>query len=173
LSGALLVGAFGGVYLVGEGHHTAPTSVPTTNVGNAHKIKAKPVPRKTVHAKPTDPAPANTPAPTPTTMPAPQTQFTNAVSVLDQFYQDITDHNYAAAWALGGDNIGGQSYSSWVAGYQDTTASITLYDASAWGSDQVQAYLSATQLDGTVRTYQGTYTVSNGVIVSANIVQTG
>ena len=34
------------------------------------------------------------------------------------------------------------------------------------------AHLSATQLDGSVRTYDGTYTVANGVISSAHITQT-
>ena len=36
--------------------------------------------------------------------------------MVDQFYQDITDRNYPAAWALGGDNIGGTDYNAWVAG---------------------------------------------------------
>ena len=34
-----------------------------------------------------------------------------------------------------------------------------------------QTTLSAVQSDGSVRTYTGTYTVSNGVIVSADITQ--
>jgi hypothetical protein len=85
---------------------------------------------------------------------------------------DITDSNYAAAWALGGDNLSnGVSYASWVAGYS-TTASITLNTYSQWGSSTVYASLTATQADGTVKTYSGTYTVSGGVIVAAHIVQT-
>ena len=104
--------------------------------------------------------------------PAPvQPQFTNSVAVVSQFYQDITDHNYAAAWALGGKYIGGQDYSSWVAG-DGTTASVSLYSFSDWGSGKVTTYLSALQSDGTTRTYYGTYYVSNGVIISASIAQT-
>lgn len=100
-------------------------------------------------------------------------QFANANAVVSQFYQDITDHNYSAAWALGGDNISnGVTYATWVAGYSDTTASIALGTVSDFGADQVQAELVATQLDGSVKTYQGTYTVQNGVIVAANIIQT-
>jgi hypothetical protein len=111
-------------------------------------------------AQPAQPAPA-------------QPQFANATAVVSQFYQDITDHNYSAAWALGGDNISnGVSYATWVAGYADTTASIALGTISDFGADQVQADLVATQLDGSVKTYQGTYTVQNGVIVAANIIQT-
>ncbi|GAA0656808.1 hypothetical protein GCM10010193_04250 [Kitasatospora atroaurantiaca] len=39
------------------------------------------------------------------------------------------------------------------------------------GSSTVEAVLYATQTDGTVKVYQGTYTVSNGVLVGANIRQ--
>jgi len=89
-----------------------------------------------------------------------------------QFYQDITDGNYGPAWALGGDNTSnGVSYAGWVAGYS-TTASITLGTYSQFGASTVYASLTATQTDGTVRTYSGTYTVSGGVIVAADIVQT-
>ena len=88
-----------------------------------------------------------------------------------QFYQDITDGNYAAAWALGGDNVSdGVSYAGWVAGYS-ATASITLGTYSQFGASTVYASLTATQADGTVKTYSGTYTVSGGVIVAADIVQ--
>jgi hypothetical protein len=92
--------------------------------------------------------------------------------VVTQFYQDITDGNYSAAWALGGDNLaGGVSYDSWVAGYQGTTSSIMVVTSSNWNSDTAYAEIDATQLDGTVKTYTGTYTVQNGVIVSADIAQ--
>ena len=124
-------------------------------------------PRRHHHAAPPVAA-ASAPAPA---APAPVPQFTNSSAVVAQFYQDITDHNYAAAWALGGDNIGGSDYNSWVAGY-DTTVSISLSNMSLWDSGQVHSDLSALQSDGTVKTYTGTYTVSNGVIVGADIVQT-
>ncbi|WP_051942882.1 hypothetical protein [Streptacidiphilus rugosus] len=90
--------------------------------------------------------------------------------MVTQYYQDITDHNYAAAWALGGSNIAGASYDQWVAGYA-TTASISLGTVSQFGGSQVQAVLYATQTDGTVKVYEGTYTVSGGVLVGASIRQ--
>lgn len=43
-----------------------------------------------------------------------------------------------AAWALGGDNIAGTDYASWVAGYS-TTASISVGTFSGFGSNQVRA----------------------------------
>ena len=132
---------------------TAPpeaTSAPTTPAAS---------PAKTVYV-PAAPAPAQ---------PA---YFTNSTAVVQQFYQDINNGDYSAAWALGGDNISGSNEADWAAGY-DTTVSVTLGTFSALGSDQVQASLSALQSDGTTDTYEGTYTVSGGVIVAANIVQTG
>jgi hypothetical protein len=103
--------------------------------------------------------------------PQPQPQFANATAVVTEFYQDITDHNYTAAWALGGNNVsGGVGYDAWAAGY-GTTESISLGTFSYFGSGQVQTVLSALQTSGAVYTYTGTYTVQNGIIVAAHIVQ--
>ena len=130
-------------------------------------------PTATTPATPTATTPATPTATTPATPASAQPQSVNADAVVNQFYEDITDHDYPAAWALGGDNIAnGASYATWAAGYADTTASIALGTVSDFGSDQVQAQLSATQLDGTLKTYEGTYTVENGVIVAAEIGQT-
>ena len=104
--------------------------------------------------------PSATPKPTPTVTvtarpsaapPAPAVGLTNAEAVVAQFYQDITDGNYGAAWALGGDNTSnGVSYAGWMAGYS-TTASITLGTYSQFGASTVYASLAATQTDGTVK----------------------
>ncbi|MEZ0067990.1 hypothetical protein ABIA32_004014 [Streptacidiphilus sp. MAP12-20] len=42
---------------------------------------------------------------------------------------------------------------------------------SEFGGSQVQAVLYATQTDGSLRVYEGTYTVSGGVLVGASIRQ--
>lgn len=121
----------------------------------------------------TTPAVATAPAAPPAQAPAgnpPAPQLTSADAVVTQFYQDITDQNYPAAWALGGDNIGGTDYNSWVAGYA-TTASVSLGSFSYFGSSQVQVELIATQTNGSVKIYTGTYTVTGGVITTASIVQ--
>ena len=131
------------------------------------KVPADPKPRhhrprvKTVYVQPAAPAPA----------PAPQPQMTNASAVVMQFYQDLSNHDYADAWSLGGGNIGGSDYNGWAAGYA-TTASITVTSYGTWSDGTVWADISALQTDGTTRTYSGTYTVANGVIVSASITQT-
>ena len=111
-------------------------------------------------------------APAPAPAPAPAgPQLTNGPAVVLQYYQDITNHDYQAAWNLGGDNIGGSDYSAWVAGYA-TTASISVTASGTYSDGSVWTTISATQTDGSVRTYSGTYTVDNGVIMSASITQT-
>jgi hypothetical protein len=108
---------------------------------------------------------------TPAAVPSAAPVQANATAVVSQYYQDITDGNYPAAWSLGGNNIGGTNYTAWVAGYL-TTQSISLGTVSSFSENQVTAVLYATQDSGSVNTYEGTYTISNGVIVSANITQT-
>ena len=98
---------------------------------------------------------------------------TDNQAVVQQYYADLNSHDYASAWALGGNNLNGYSgYDAWVAGYS-TTSWVTL---GTWeyypGSNAIQVTITAGQSDGSVRTYQGSYTVYNGVITSASIVQT-
>jgi hypothetical protein len=85
-------------------------------------------------------------------------------------YEAVNRHDYAAAYALG---LGtpGQSYASFLAGYQGT-ASVALTITGVDG-DTVTVTLTATQEDGSQQTYGGTYTVSDGHILSAQIQQTG
>ena len=82
----------------------------------------------------------------------------------------INGHRYARAWRLGGRNTGG-SYPGFVGGFTGT-AHDTLTIVSVVG-DVVTARLSAQQTDGSVDTYQGTYTVHHGVIVGFDVVQGG
>jgi transcriptional regulator with XRE-family HTH domain len=82
----------------------------------------------------------------------------------------INGHDYARAWSLGGRNTG-RSYPSFVSGFS-TTARDTLTMVSVSG-DVVTARLTAQQTDGTVDTYQGTYTVDSGVIVGFDVFQVG
>ena len=132
-------------------------------------------PPKTAPSK-TAPPKTTTP-PTPSKTPAPvQPPLTNAAAVVTQYYQDVSDKNYAAAWAIGGSNLAaenGQTYASWVAGYADTTASISTTSYGTWSNGTVWCYISAVQYSGAVNTYYGTYTVANSVIVSASIRQVG
>jgi hypothetical protein len=150
---------------------------------------ATPTPTVTKTVEPTTPAAqvrtktvTQAPPVVPVTQPAnpvyapvaasPPASIVNAEAVVTQFYADISDQDYSAAWALGGSNVSnGVGYDAWVGGY-GTTQFISLGTFSSWGSDTVQVAISATQTDGSVNTYSGTYTVENGVITSANIEQT-
>lgn len=167
------VAVLGGVAVAGR--VTAPAQIaglPAAAV--QHKAPSpKPSPARHHHHHHARPAPvAAAPAPVAPTPVAPANpQLTNASAVVMQFYQDLTNHDHAGAWALGGDNIGGSDYNSWAAGYA-TTASITVDSYGTWDDGTVWADISALQTDGTTRTYSGTYTVAGGVIVSADITQT-
>ncbi|MHA6758671.1 hypothetical protein [Streptacidiphilus sp. PAMC 29251] len=149
----------------------APTTPPPTRAPTpaaAAPAPAAPAAPATRAPAAQPPVPAAPPAAPVAPAPAP---LVNAEAVVTQYYQDITDHDYAAAWALGGSNItGGESYSQYVAGFA-TTAAISLGTVSEFGSDQVSAVLYATQTDGTLRVFDGTYTVSGGVLVGASIAR--
>jgi hypothetical protein len=49
---------------------------------------------------------------------------------------------------------------------------ISVIDSGTYSNGSVWTTISAAQTDGSARTYSGTYTVDNGVIVSASITQT-
>jgi hypothetical protein len=171
---AAAVALLAGCGAAAAGTPAAPKPAVTVTVTVTVTATAKPTAtaKSTATAKPTATPPTAAPA---VALPAaaPVQQLVNAEAVVTQYYQDITDQNYAAAWALGGRYLsGGTGYASWAAGYA-TTASISLGTFSSFGSDQVAVSLAALQNDGSIYTYQGTYTVQNGLIVSANIVQTG
>ncbi|WP_328619261.1 hypothetical protein [Streptomyces sp. NBC_00354] len=90
--------------------------------------------------------------------------------VVEEYYQDIANQDFAAAWELGGRNIAHTSYAKWVAGY-DTTASISLSSVNTVNPGRVRVLIRAIQADGSLRVYQGTYTVSGGVIVGADVTE--
>ena len=81
----------------------------------------------------------------------------------------INNKDYRRAWNLGGRNTSG-SYQSFVQGFS-TTARDTATIVSVAGN-VVTARISARQTDGTIKTYQGTYTVEHGVITNFNVTQT-
>ena len=111
-----------------------------------HPATVTPTPRATVPARPR----------------------TGPAATVRAYIAAINGHDYAQAWNLGGRNMGG-SYSGFVSGFS-TTARDTLTVTSVSG-DVVTAQLTAQQTDGSVETYQGTYTVDHGVIVGADVFQ--
>ena len=97
-------------------------------------------------------------------------QLTGPAATVRAYVAAINGHDYARAWRLGGRNTG-RSYPSFVSGFS-TTVRDTLTIVSVSG-DVVTARLTAQQTDGTVDTYQGTYTVDSGVIIGFDVLQVG
>lgn len=99
------------------------------------------------------------------------TDYSDPSSVVAQYYADINSGSYPAAWSIGGSNLShGSGYNSWVAGYSDTTGVST--SAVSTNGNTAVVNITAYHSDGSVTTYQGTYTVANGEITGANITQT-
>ena len=112
------------------------------------------------------PATSSAAGPVPTTaVPAASTHLGPAATVR-AYYRAINNHNYARAWHLGG-RFTGSSYSAFAAGFQGT-AHDKVSVVSVTGN-VVTARLAARQTDGSVRTYQGTYWVTHGVVIRFDV----
>jgi len=156
--GLALIVALGFVgyrFLTGSPH--AASSLPTANDAGTHALRSRTLPEH----KPSRVAPS----PQPTARPPKPMRPTATVRA---YIAAINGHHYARAWRLGGRNVGG-SYYGFVSGFTGT-ARDTLAIVSVSGH-VVTARLSALQTDGTVNTYQGTYTVHHGVITGFDVVQ--
>jgi hypothetical protein len=81
-----------------------------------------------------------------------------------EYFAAINHHRYLVAWRLGGAS---ESFTTFKAGFAGTQYdTVTILSTSG---NVVTAKLAATQTNGTVKTYQGTYTVTNGVISATNV----
>jgi hypothetical protein len=150
---------------------TAPSAAPSTK---APAPKASPAASGTTINGPvtiinTAPAAGSTVyVPVPSSAPY---YVTTNQGVVQQYYDYINAKNFSAAWDMGGKYIGGSDYNAWVAGYS-TTSYVAL---STWdyypGYNAVGVTITATQTDGSIRTYEGSYTVNSGAITSASITQ--
>jgi len=145
---------------------TVTTTAPAPSA-SAPRTSAPSSPSRTT--APGSSTPSSAPPPGPVTVP----NVTSPWAVVSAYYADIESGNYPQAWALiGGGATTGQSYQQFVAGYACTGAQ-QLTELGASG-DQVSFDLSATNsCTGQVQTYTGTDTVQNGVIVAADVTQTG
>jgi serine/threonine protein kinase len=104
-------------------------------------------------------------APPPAGTSAPLTAQAKPAYVVREYFWAINHHRYKLAWQLRGRD--GQ-FATFKAGFADTLYdAVTIYSVSG---DQVRAQLRATQLDGTVKIFRGTYTVVNGVISASDIL---
>jgi serine/threonine protein kinase len=92
-------------------------------------------------------------------------------AVVSAYYQAINAHQFRKAYDLSTQAQDTESFAQFRQGYQGTrhdTLTITGVSAGV-----VSFNLTATQTDGSVKTYSGSYTVQNGKIVGSNVAQTG
>jgi hypothetical protein len=153
-------------------HSAATTAARPTHTKTV--IKYRTVAAPTPSAAPTTTAaapPAAPPAPAPQ-QPADQ-NVTDAWAVVSAYYGDIESGNYAQAYALIGNGATtGQSYQQFVGGFSCTGSQAVTEN---WDSgNQVNFDLAAgDSCSGATTYYTGTDTVNDGIIVAANVVQTG
>jgi hypothetical protein len=154
-------------------HSAATTAARPTHTRTVIKYR-------TVAAAPTpSAAPTTTAAAPPAAPPAPAPQqpadqnVTDAWAVVSAYYGDIESGNYAQAYALIGNGATtGQSYQQFVGGFSCTGSQAVTEN---WDSgNQVNFDLAAgDSCSGATTYYTGTDTVNDGIIVAANVVQTG
>ncbi len=92
-------------------------------------------------------------------------------AVLTQYYNAINSHDFRAAYRLNSQARSSESFTTFKQGFTGTQHdALTITGVTG---DVVNINLTADQTDGSVKTYEGTYTVQNGQIVGSNVKQTG
>ncbi len=92
-------------------------------------------------------------------------------AVVMAYYQAVNNHNYARAWQLNTAAHSLSTYAAFKQGYAQT-ARDTVTVTGVTG-DVVSIQLASAQTDGTTKYFQGSYTVQNGMIVTASIAPVG
>ncbi|HEY2075411.1 MAG TPA: protein kinase [Streptosporangiaceae bacterium] len=87
--------------------------------------------------------------------------------VVREYFAAINDHRYLLAYRLGGHSGSLVGLKAFELGFAGTKHDIVTIDSV--NGDVVTATLVAEQTDGTVKKFQGTYTVINGKISSTNV----
>jgi hypothetical protein len=118
-----------------------------------------------------------TPKPTPTATPAPATPPSTttapsltAETVVEEYFAAINSHDYRAAWNLGGFNFV-PDYATFADDFAGTVYDTVTVTGAQGGT--VSIHLEATQSDGSVKIYTGTYTASKGILTGASVQQVG
>jgi serine/threonine protein kinase len=89
-------------------------------------------------------------------------------AIVREFFADINQRRYNLAWQLTAKT---EPESKFAAGYAGTEHDTVMIESVS--GDVVTARLAARQTSGLVKLYEGTYTVTNGVISSADVQQIG
>jgi zinc-ribbon domain len=144
---------------------------PAAVFGARHTGATQTLPASTGMPSPRHAPTSGGPSPSPSESSVPATpQPPGPAATVRAYFAAINSRDYAKAWRLGGRNFS-SSYTAYVNGFASTVSdSITIISVSG---TIVTVQLVALQADGTTKTYQGTYTVTNGVLVASDIQQTG
>ncbi|SEB75974.1 hypothetical protein SAMN06272775_6681 [Streptomyces sp. 2323.1] len=110
----------------------------------------------------TAPAAAAHPAAAPAQQPQPV-----PVDVVKAYFAAINNDEFEAAWALGGKNTSGRPYDSFVTANQGTDQNVVTVDSVA--GNKVTVTYDLTLINGSHQRFTGTYTVQDGVIVTADV----
>lgn len=152
----LLAGTVAGASACGSSdEEDAGTPVPTVTTTRTVTSEPAPSPTPPETTRPETTPPETTAVPT-----------CDAAATVEAYFAAINARDYRRAWDLGGKNLGG-SYQSFRAGFADTVRD-TVFIVDVRGCT-VTVILDALQADGSVRSFEGTYTVRDGVIVAADI----
>jgi eukaryotic-like serine/threonine-protein kinase len=119
-------------------------------------------------------SPATTSHPAPSATASAGPAGSGPAAVVQAYYAAINNHDCGTAWSLGGDNISatnGQSYQQFCQGFSSTSHDDLTVDSVS--GDTVTVTVLAMGTNGSSQTFQGSYVVSNGVIDSASIQQSG
>ncbi|HEV3172092.1 MAG TPA: hypothetical protein VGZ32_17205 [Actinocrinis sp.] len=181
LAAAIVAVVAGGGYALVhtlQDHHSAPNRQnAAAGAPQSTASPAPPSPTPTFDTPTVDtPSPSDsTDTPTPTgsdtstdsASPSPGSQ--DPASVVLAYFAAINAQDYQQAWNLGGDNLD-STYQGFVSGFTNTSQdSATAQDIDA---STAAVQLTATQTDGSVQNFSGTFTVVNGIITSATMQQT-
>ncbi|MDX3377788.1 excalibur calcium-binding domain-containing protein [Streptomyces sp. ME02-6991-2A] len=99
--------------------------------------------------------------------PAPSTSSSlSAEATVIAYFDAINAQDYREAWELGGKNLAGD-YEAFVDGFAGTERD-TVRILGVQGNT-VRAELEALQTDGSLKVFEGTYTVRSGVITAADV----
>ena len=91
--------------------------------------------------------------------------------MVTEYYNAINNHDYRTAYRLNSQEQSVESFTTFKQGFAGTQHdNLTITGVTG---DTVSFNLTADQSDGSVKTYQGTYTVQNGKIVGSHVTQTG
>ena len=106
---------------------------------------------------------------TKTVPPSPVTTALTPAGTVQAYFAAINAKNFHRAWQLNTVVHRNEDYQQFVNGYSGTAHDDVQIQSTA--GNVVTAQLVATQRDGKVKTFQGTYTVTDGIISGTSVQQ--